>query len=68
MDHVGDLTGQGFELPLNRFFVLNEGVLGVIHAFEAFPNADEVVGDAGQAGGVGVRVEAMIGIPAVWRR
>ena len=48
LDHMRDLAREGFKLSLKGLAVLKKGVLGVIDFFEAFADADEVVGDAAE--------------------
>ena len=49
-DHVGDEVGQGLDLSLKRMAIHEQGVLRVIHFVDGLAQADEIVGDAGQAG------------------
>ena len=57
LDHMGDLASQGFELALEGLAVFKKSVLGVIHFFEEFADADEVVGDSAEVRVIGVVAE-----------
>ena len=67
LDHVGDLPRQGFELTLEGLAVLKKGVLGVIHFFEEFADADEIVGDSAEVRVIGVVAEGHEDDPWVGR-
>ena len=51
---MGDLARQGFELALKGLAVFKKSVLGVIHLFEEFADADEIVGDSAEVRVIGV--------------
>ena len=48
LDQMGELARQGLKLALERLAIFKESVLGVIHLFEEFADADEVVGDSAE--------------------
>jgi hypothetical protein len=56
-DHMGDLARQGFELALEGLAVFKKSVLGVVHFFEQFAEADEVVGDSAEVPVISVVAE-----------
>ena len=54
LDHMGDLARQGLKLSLKGLAVFKKSVLGVIHFFEEFADADEIVGDSAEVRVIGV--------------
>ena len=70
---MGDLACQGLELSLKGLAILKKGVLGVIHFFEEFADADEIVGNSAEVRVIGVVAEGheddpCVGQGLVWRR
>ncbi len=66
LDHMGDLARQGFELALEGLAVFKKSVLGVIHFFEEFADADEIVGDSAEAASLASWPRAMrMSLPSV---
>ena len=57
LDHMGDLACQGLKLALKGLAVFKKSVLGVIHFFEEFADADEIVGDSAEVRVIGVVAE-----------
>jgi hypothetical protein len=73
LDHMGDLARQGLKLSLKGLAVFKKSVLGMIHLFEEFADADEIVGDPAEVRVIGVVVEGHEDDPfgwsgLVWRR
>ena len=55
---MGDLARQGLKLSLKGLAILKKSVLGVIHSFDSFANADEIVGDSAEVRVIGVVAES----------
>jgi hypothetical protein len=54
LDHVADLAREGFKLTLKRLAVFEKSVLGVIHLFHEFADANELTGYSAKVCCIGV--------------